>query len=299
MADIFRGEELGEFKKYFTEIKGSCIACGSSEAELWTKSGDFKAVKCSKCSLIWMNPSSNETGLDLYYKNYIGRRRLNNDLKMSQRKLQYADDASFIEQFVDGGKILDVGCNGGFFLETLSQNFQKYGIEIDPEAVKFAQNTYKDFGDNVVCAPLENAPYEDSSFDMISMRGTIEHMTDPLNAIKKVSQLLKKDGFFCITATPNGMSVGADLYRNQWTLFHPVQHIWHFSPKSLSIICQRFNLKLIAKEFPYMGTPYENVKQDIKDMADAIELRRSNVDCALPVSPAFFESMMSLMFKKI
>ncbi len=299
MAGIFRGEELNEFEKYFTEIKNSCIACGSSEPEFWTKSGAFKAVKCSKCSLIWMNPSSNSTGLDLYYKNYIGRRRLNNDLKMSQRKLQYVDDVSFIERFINEGKILDVGCNGGFFLETLSQNFQKYGIEIDPEAVKFAQNTYKDFGDNVVCAPLENAPYEDSSFDLISMRGTIEHMPDPLNAISKVSKLLKKDGFFCITATPNGMSVAADIYRDQWTLFHPVQHIWHFSPNSLSIICEKFGLKLIAKEFPYMGTPYEDFKQNITEMADAIESRGNDSDCSLPVSPPFFESMMSLMFKKI
>ena len=61
MAGIFRGEELNEFEKYFTEIKNSCIACGSSEPEFWTKSGAFKAVKCSKCSLIWMNPSSNST----------------------------------------------------------------------------------------------------------------------------------------------------------------------------------------------------------------------------------------------
>jgi len=299
MVNNFRGENLNEFQEYFTEIKDSCIACGASQPGLWASSGPFKAVQCAKCSLIWMNPSSNLTGLDLYYKNYIGRRRLNNELKMSQRKLQYVDDASFIERFISEGKILDVGCNGGFFLEILSHDFQKHGIEIDREAVKFANNTYKDFGKNVVCGPLENAPYEDSSFDVISMRGTIEHMTDPVNAIKKVSQLLKQNGLFCITATPNGMSVAADLYRNQWTLFHPVQHIWHFSPKSLSIICQRFGLKLIAKEFPYMGTPYEDVKQNIKDIADAIESRWNDSDCSLPVSPPFFESMMSLMFKKI
>lgn len=299
MSDIFRGEDLNEFEKYFTELNGTCIACGSEDHELWAKSGPFKAVRCNQCSLIWMNPSCNSVGLEVYYKNYIGKRRINNGLKMRQRELQYIEDTSFIERFINHGKLLDIGCNGGFFLETLNQNFEKHGIEIDPESVLYAKNTYKDFGDNVVCAPLENAPYENSSFDVISMRGTIEHMADPLNAIKKVSQLLKKDGFFCITATPNGMSVAADLYRNQWTLFHPVQHIWHFSPKSLSIICQRFGLKLIAKEFPYMGTPYEDVKQNVKDIADAIESRRNDIDSSLPISPPFFESMMSLMFKKV
>jgi len=63
------------------------------------------------------------------------------------------------------------------------------------------QKTYKDFGDNVVCAQLDNAPDEDSSFGVISMRGTIEHMTYPLNIIKKVSQLSKGNGFlhYCNT----------------------------------------------------------------------------------------------------
>jgi hypothetical protein len=124
-------------------------------------------------------------------------------------------------------------------------------------------------------------------------------MIDPLSAIKKVSELLKHNGYFCITATPNGMSLAADIYRNQWTLFHPVQHIWHFSPKSLSIICQRFGLKLIAQEFPYIGTPYEDVNKNIQDVADAIRLKKDNADFDLPVSPPFYESMMSLMFKKI
>ena len=71
-------------KKYFTEIKDSCIACGSSENELWRNTGAFIAVKCSKCGLIWMNTSSNLAGMDLYYKNYIGRLSLNNDLTMNQ-----------------------------------------------------------------------------------------------------------------------------------------------------------------------------------------------------------------------
>ena len=299
MNNIFRGENLDIFQQYLTEFRDTCIACESIETDLWAISGTFKATKCRSCGLIWMNPSPNRYGLDFYYKNYIGRRRLNNDLKMGQRKVQYVDDALFIQRFISEGKVLDVGCNGGFFLDALSPNFEKHGIEIDLEAVSFARSAYPKFGDNVVCALLENAPYQDSSFDMIAMRGTIEHMPDPVNAIKKVSQLLRQGGFFCIAATPNGMSVAADLYRDKWTLFHPIQHIWHFNPESLRFICERFGLKLIAREFPYMDTPYQNVEQDIKDIVNAIESRSQDSASTLPVSPPFFESMMSLVFKRI
>ena len=48
-----------------------------------------------------------------------------------------------------------------------------------------------------------------------------------------------------------------------------------------------------------MGTPYENIKQNIKDIADAIESKQNDYDDSLPVSPPFFESLMSLMFKEI
>ena len=299
MNDNFRGEELGNFQQYFSETEENCIACNTSSPNLWALSGSFKAVKCINCNLIWMNPYSSKEGLDLYYKNYIGRRRLNNDLKMEQRKIQYEDDALFIERFISDGKILDIGCNGGFFLEVLNNKFEKHGIEIDPEAVKFAKNTFKDFGSNIICESLENAPYENSTFDMISMRGTIEHMPDPLSAIKKVSELLKKDGLFGITATPTGVCLAADLYRDKWTLFHPIQHIWHFNPKSFSLICERFGLKLVSKEFPYIDTPYASVKDNLKEIAGAIDLRSKDSEASLQVSPPFFESMMSLMYKKI
>jgi len=82
-------------------------------------------------------------------------------------------------------------------------------------------------------------------------------------------------------------------------LFHPIQHIWHFSPKTLGLICSRFGLKLIAKDFPYLGTPYENVRENVKTVAEAIKLREQNPLAELPVSPPFWENMMALVFEKV
>ncbi|HQS58892.1 MAG: hypothetical protein B7Y56_12700 [Gallionellales bacterium 35-53-114] len=296
---LFRDEDLEQFSKWRTIEKDKCIACGSKQFSPWTTQGSYKAVQCDKCGLIWMNPFVNDEGLGKYYSDYIGRRRLNNDVKMEQRKIQYQTDRDFIEHYISDGKLLDVGCNGGFFLDVLSKKFEKHGIEIDPEAVAYAKKSYNDFGGNIRCGALQDAPYENATFDVISMRGTIEHMTDPVSAIQKVSQLLKQGGYYFITATPNGDSFAADLYRDKWTLFHPVQHIWHFSPKTLSLICSKFGLQLMAKDFPYLGTPYEKVREDVKLVAAAIKLKEKNPSVELPVSPPFWENMMSLVFVKI
>lgn len=296
---LFRGEDLEQFSKFSTVRQDYCIACQGKDFGPWATAGSYKAVRCVKCGLIWMNPFLNNQGLSKYYADYIGRRRLNNDVKMAQRKIQYQSDREFIENFVDHGKILDVGCSGGFFLEALSPRFEKHGIEIDPEAVAYAQKTQNEFGKNILRVALEEAPYENESFDMITMRGTIEHLPDPVNAINKISQLLRKGGYYYIAATPNGDSFAADIFREQWTLFHPVQHIWHFSPRTLALICSRFGLKLIAKDFPYLGTPYENARDNVKAVAEAIELKEKNPSAELPVCPPFWENMMSLVFQKV
>ena len=43
--------------------------------------------------------------------------------------------------------------------------------------------------------------------------------------LKKISDLLKKDGYLYICATPNGNSPSFKIYRERWNLFHPVQHL--------------------------------------------------------------------------
>ena len=84
---LFRGEDLERFSEWRTVEKGHCIACGSREFGLWATAGSYSSVQCVKCGLIWMSPHLNDEGLAKYYANYIGRRRLNNDLKMEQRKI--------------------------------------------------------------------------------------------------------------------------------------------------------------------------------------------------------------------
>jgi 2-polyprenyl-3-methyl-5-hydroxy-6-metoxy-1,4-benzoquinol methylase len=296
---LFRGEDLEKYIKFRTVTHDNCIACGSNEYVNWAISGSYKAVKCSSCGLIWMHQILNEEGLKVYYSDYIGRRRLNNELKMKQREIQYEIDAAFIERYIKSGKVLDVGCSGGFFLSSLDNKFSKHGVEIDSDAVAFAKKSQKEFGSNITCGVLNDLSYKNSTFDLITMRGAIEHVSDPVNSIEKVSNLLNKGGYYYITATPNGDSYSAGLYREQWTLFHPVQHIWHFSPKTLSSICEKFNLKLIATEYPYLGTPYEDVKENIKSVEAAIRQKENDPDKELPISPPFWENMMSLVFVKV
>lgn len=293
----FQGEDLTPYLPYCT-VKKNCIICGSTSFKRWANHGPFKTVRCNKCDFIWMRPFLNRAGLEKYYKEHLSTRRLNNDAKMKQRTAQYQEDKAFIHRYVETGNVLDVGCSGGFFLNELSSKFKKHGIEIDADAVAYAKKNFS-FGKNIHCIPLEDVPYPNNSFDLVVMRGVIEHLPDPVEAVRKVSELVKKGGFFYITATPNGASFAFNVFREKWNLFHPTQHIWHFSPRTLEILCKKFGLRLVALDFPYLGTPYENAEEDVLTIAKAIHAIRKGKRTSLKTGPPFWENMMSIVFQKI
>ena len=58
---------------------------------------------------------------------------------MRDRFIQYDLDKNFLEQFINKGKVLDVGCGGGIFLSRLNKKFDKYGIDLDESSIKFAK----------------------------------------------------------------------------------------------------------------------------------------------------------------
>ena len=294
---VFRDEPLSKYIKHCT-VEKNCIVCGSSKFGLWARVDPFQAVKCSRCSFIWMRPYPTEAGLRRYYSDYIGRRRLSNKPKMRQRAGQYGIDVRILEEHIDRGRMLDVGCSGGFFLSAFNSEFEKHGLEIDPSAVRYARAHFP-WGGNVRLGDLLSSPYDHGSFDVILMRGTIEHVPDPVAVLKRMSDLLSPGGYFYVCATPNGASLAAEVFREKWLLFHPIQHIWSFSPATLGSLVGRCGLKLVAKEFPYLGTPYENAHQDLKAMADAITIRSRGESDSLPVSPPFYESIMNVLFRKV
>ena len=288
-------ENLEAYARYLS-VHNNCIICSGKKHHLWAKFGSYKAVCCDNCGFIWIDPSLNRAGLEKYYQDYIGM-RFKDAQKTRQRKAQYEIDRDFIQDFIRKGKVLDVGCSGGFFLDALNDKFEKRGLELDAESVNFARKNYA-FGKNIDNISLERAPYPDGSFDLVVMRGVIEHLPDPVSALKKVSRLLKKGGYFFVAATPNAESFCAGLYREKWNQFHPIRHIFYFSAKTLSRLCLKEGLKLAAKDFPYLETPYADVEKDHQEVLQAIQMKQNNQEALMKRSRAFWGNMMNLVYQK-
>ena len=286
-----------EFKQFLGPIR-PCLICGDDSSgenrTTWAMDKYFKAIECQRCHFITVEPGITPEGLEVYYQNNM-RRRLDQKKKMEDRELQYALDKQFLECYVSSGKILDVGCGGGLFLSVLSSSFDKYGIDIDEESIKYGRENFNFHFKNEM---IGKDTFENNFFDLIIFRGVIEHMYDPKTTLKRAYELLKKGGklFFC--ATPNVNSFCANLYREKWNLWHPIQHINLFTVTTLHRLCGRSEFSMVAVDYPYIGTPYENWEDDYEQVKKDIIAFGNNEADKVEKSPPFWGNMLSLILEK-
>ncbi len=99
----------------------------------------------------------------------------------------------------DDIKILDYGCNTGYFLNLIknrypTKRFELYGADINKYAIKYARKRYSGFrffntkGDFL---------YK-HKFDVIILSHVLEHIKDRENFIRKLKKLMKKNGLLII-----------------------------------------------------------------------------------------------------
>ena len=272
-----------------------CAVCGGSAKEPWATQGPFTAVRCPSCGLVWVDPFLTEEGVKRYYTGYLSS-RLQNPRLMELRQRQYQLDAAFLSHSIPAGRVLDVGCGEGRFLATLSDRFEKYGLELDPESVAFAKAHFP-FGSHIAQQALGQDGFAAGSFDLVMMRGVIEHLREPRHAVQRVSELLRPGGSFFITATPNVDSFCAELYREKWNQFQPAEHLYYFSVKTLGRLCADYRLEVVAKEYPYLETPYADLLNDqLAVLRDAQRIREGK-RAEVGKSPAFWGNMMTVLFR--
>ena len=100
-----------------------CPACGEAAREtLFTKDG-WPVARCAACSLVYVDAHLDRAALDAIYgrdyfegdafADYLGER--------DDRLIGARDRARLLADVVPGGRLLDIGCAAGFFLEAASQ----------------------------------------------------------------------------------------------------------------------------------------------------------------------------------
>lgn len=93
-------------------------------------------------------------------------------------------------------RILDAGCGSGRTMKELVDYGEVSGLELDPDAAEMARG--RGLGE-VITGRLEEMPWADASFDLITCLDVIEHTPDDGPALRELLRVCRPGGFLLVT----------------------------------------------------------------------------------------------------
>jgi 2-polyprenyl-3-methyl-5-hydroxy-6-metoxy-1,4-benzoquinol methylase len=228
-----------------------CKLCQSSGvAHKFNLTPQLEIFSCTNCEVQFMSPQLNDEELtelysETYYKSWGIQGDSENESAKQMKIATFLLRLKKIKEYVASGKVLDVGCATGFFLEAARDlGYETYGVELSEYSSQIAK---KKFGNgNIVNGTLENATFQSGLFNVISMFDLIEHVRVPLDVIKKAGTFLDKEGIIIIT-TPDTGSLSHKLMRSKWTHYKK-EHFYYFNLQALKILAEQANMRIVYQE---------------------------------------------------
>lgn len=225
-------------------LNTKCSLCGSDNIKLLYKKGDFNILKCNSCRFIFndrWNILSDEIRFD-------SEKSLNVDkvkTRFNEEKVLYYErfrkELLGISRFKKIGKILDIGCGYGYFLELAKkEGWETRGIDCDKSAVEFC----KEFLSlEVTCGKLDEKQYPEKHFDVVTLFHALEHIPDFQQTISKVKKIIKPHGLIVIDV-PNVNDLRRVLLRQDWAMFKE-EHLWYFSVPTIRLLLERYGFRIL------------------------------------------------------
>jgi 2-polyprenyl-3-methyl-5-hydroxy-6-metoxy-1,4-benzoquinol methylase len=190
----------------------------------------FRIYRCNACGLARTDPMPD---VEIY-----AREEYSVDKPFAQTTSDVWSEGigAYVAQFSEKpGRVLDIGSHTGNLHDPLTKRgYEVTGIDIDPEAVQIAQRA----GRNVLLTDLFDAGFEPSSFDVVTMIHTLEHLDDPTRVVQEIARVLRPGGLLFINV-PNYRGLLPRAMKDHWIGWVAPLHVWQFEPKTLEATVRR------------------------------------------------------------
>lgn len=231
----------------------ACNVCGASSPVPFLRRADrfggelFEYSVCSQCGLIFLNPRPNLSELIKYYpSNYEAHYITDPKTRLEAWRLRRALDIqiAFVERFVpQRGRLLDIGCGTGSFLDRARENrWRVVGVEWVEQAAQLARDYY---GLEVLIGSGERIALPGESCDLVTLWDVLEHVPDPSGTLSEGHRLLRNGGAI-IFSVPNLRSFTRHLFGRTWAGWDAPRHLHLFTDNVIEQLLEMHGFRLEA-----------------------------------------------------
>lgn len=217
----------------------------------------FGAVHCRNCEAIFLDPQPTPADIArMYTREYFEK-----DFRCGHTG-SYFDEATrynlendpLLQRIVrmksPPAQFLEIGCAGGAFLTAAqSKGYVVTGIEFSDQAAQFAREHYRL---NVFTGEITTAKLADNTFDIVFMGDVLEHILNPVPALKEIHRVLRPGGMIAIVCPSQTNTLYSrlgfifyGLLGRRATVQLPPYHSFEYRPASIVRLLERCGFHLL------------------------------------------------------
>lgn len=227
--------------------------CGSSNhtknffVQDWLTSLDdfvYEYRWCDNCEIIYLKERIDITKLYQCEKYFS----LPSRISLIIKSLMWRLEQKFLSRLLPkNAKVLEIGFGRGEYLSFLeSCGYEVYGVDVSSYAVEFAKSKYG--LKRVYCAQLKEINFQDKMFDLVVLRHTFEHLTEPVYEMKEICRILKPKGLILIEL-PHISTIEYNIFGKYWAGFDAPRHTILFSISGILKFLSSFGFTILKKEY--------------------------------------------------
>jgi len=208
-----------------------CRACDSDGVSLRYRVKGYDLVACRACGSLTTAFSLSDQGAAAYYDHSYFHGGDYQDYEASEPYIRrnFEQMAERLRSLGPGGRLFEMGCAYGYFLDVAREHWEVAGQDISPAAVEKARARH---GESVTCGDLLTTPLANHHYDWVVGWDMIEHVDAPRAYAARAFGLLRAGGSLALSTGDVG-SRAARLLGRHWRLLTPPSHLTYFSRRGM------------------------------------------------------------------
>jgi 2-polyprenyl-3-methyl-5-hydroxy-6-metoxy-1,4-benzoquinol methylase len=202
--------------------------------------GIFAVVRCRTCGLMRTNPRPTRATIGGYYPEDYGPYRGTRVTATTSGPRRLSSLRNAVKEVLElntmrlpavrPGRMLEIGCASGAFLHAMAnRGWQVEGIEASASAAACAAA----LGYRVHTGTVEDAPAPAEPLDLIVGWMVLEHLHEPVQALRRLASWLNPSGWL-VLSTPNAGAIDFRIFGSNWYPLQLPTHLYHLTPKSVA-----------------------------------------------------------------